>query len=509
MRKEQQAASYARSSKDRSEISIQAQSTALEQLASSRSLSIVERFEDVVVSGATEDRPGFQALAQAIKDPARTWSHLLVYDTSRIARGRHIAHAFKRELKKRNITLHYVTRPADIDPISEVMLDSAFEAMDEVHSMMSRKKGLAGMAENVRQGWRAGGRAPVGYRLAHQATGGIRDGRPVTKSKLEPSEISHQVRAFLRGRARGVPRTVARNMAGLAMAENSLIDVEWNALVYAGHTVWNRHGDSGSGRKRRLREEWQVQRDTHPALITEREAETILAQLENSNMGAAIRRARAAASSFLLSGLVYSTDGRVWKGHGHHYRLRRSCDLPGRIVRASELDQAVIGTLQAFRTSDRYLAWLLELARRDEKPAEPGHDITAQIRRLERERQRAAEAAVASEAPGVYAQVVEQRSRQISALQRELAAVQRENAAESGLKTMGIEELRTVLESQDTTRVVRTLVDRVVLEPDLNCQIQLRRKSSPNELWRSVASPGLSEGETQGLILPVALAKRA
>jgi hypothetical protein len=35
------------------------------------------------------------------------------------------------------------------------------------------------MAENVRQGWRAGGKAPRGYELAHTATGAIRDGVPV------------------------------------------------------------------------------------------------------------------------------------------------------------------------------------------------------------------------------------------------------------------------------------------------------------------------------------------
>jgi hypothetical protein len=50
--------------------------------------------------------------------------------------------------------------------------------MDEVHSMLSREKGLAGMAENVRRGHRAGGRAPIGYRLERIETGAIRDGAP-------------------------------------------------------------------------------------------------------------------------------------------------------------------------------------------------------------------------------------------------------------------------------------------------------------------------------------------
>ena len=34
----------------------------------------------------------------------------------------------------------------EVDPISQVILDSVLQAMDEVHSLMSREKGLAGMA---------------------------------------------------------------------------------------------------------------------------------------------------------------------------------------------------------------------------------------------------------------------------------------------------------------------------------------------------------------------------
>src|SRR4051812_33884223 len=124
MPSEQAAALYLRSSKDRADISPAAQRRALEDLATSRSLRIAATFEDAVESGSTEDRPGFQALIRAVKDPARTWRTLLVYDTSRIARRRYIAQAFKHELRKRGIAIMYATRPADVDPISEIVLDS-------------------------------------------------------------------------------------------------------------------------------------------------------------------------------------------------------------------------------------------------------------------------------------------------------------------------------------------------------------------------------------------------
>jgi DNA invertase Pin-like site-specific DNA recombinase len=498
------AALYLRSSKDRSDVSPAAQRHALEQLATSRSLAITRNYEDAVESGSTEDRPAFSQLLRDIKDASRGWAYLLVYDTSRIARRRYIAQALKHECKKRGITILYATRPADVDPISEIVLDSMLEAMDEVHSLMSRQKGLAGMAENVRQGFRAGGRAPLGYQLKVFPTGAIRDGRPVTKSRLEPSHLSHQVGAYLKSRAGGVPREAARRDAGLTIAPTSLIGIEWNALTYAGHTVWNVHREAGQGTKRRPRSDWQIRRGTHQPLVSDREAEAILAQLETSEHSAAMRAARAAGSRFLLSGILVTTDGRTWLGHGAHYRLRKANDLAGRIVPARRVDEAVVETLRAFRTSERYLAWLLEQSRGARgSSAGPGGEIVTRIKKLEKERQRAAEAAIGSESAHIYEQLVDSRGRQIEALRHELAAIEREAAAESGMRDLGIEQVRELVDSQDPVKVVRTLVERVVLEPDLACQVRLRQ-ASHNGLWRPMASPEGSEAQPQGQILFVA-----
>lgn len=494
---------YLRSSKDRSDVSPAAQRHALEQLAASRSLVIVATYEDAVVSGSTDDRPAFNELARALRDPHRGWSHILVYDTSRIARGRYFAVVFKHELKKRQIRLHYATRPAEIDPISELVLDAMLEAMDEVHSIMSRQKGMAGMAENVRQGFRAGGRAPTGYRLVQIPTGSFREGKPVTKSRLEPGEHAGSIRTFLQARARGVSRVAAMRMLDLKLNASSFIHIEWNALTYAGHTVWNVHREVGSGSRRRPREEWQIQRGTHEALITELEAERLLARLETSDQAAAKRQAMADRSPFLLAGLLYSTDGRAWQGHGRHYRLRRGRSRVGRIVPSHLVDQAVQHTLTEFCSSARYVTWLHDLTRK----AGPGAGsatagMLAEIRKLERERDRAAAASLRDDATDVYSRLVEQRTRQIAQLQQELEAAGREERVEDGLRGLSVEQVRAFVEAQDPTRAVRTLVDRVMLDPDLACQIRLRDPAY-NALWRVVASPGVSGYPTQGWVLPV------
>ena len=114
------------------------------------------------------------------------------------------------------------------------------------------------------------------------------------------------------------------------MSPSSVIGVEWNAPAYAGHTVWNPHATAGTGHKRHPRSEWQITRETHPALITDAEAETILAQLETSRLGEAVSRAKASMNDrHLLAGLPCTPDGTLWVGYGKHYRLRRKAEGRG------------------------------------------------------------------------------------------------------------------------------------------------------------------------------------
>ncbi|MDP2833676.1 MAG: recombinase family protein [Pseudomonadota bacterium] len=255
------AALYLRSSKDRHDISIDAQRSELNTLAQKRGL-VVDEFSDAVESGSTDQRPGFQALIRAMKDRARKWDVVLVLDTSRIARGRYIAQAFRHECKKAGVEILFSKVP-EVDPISQVILESVLEAMDEVHSIMSREKGMAGMAENVRQGYRAGGRAPYGYRLEHIETGTMRDGAPVTKSRLvQDVETAPRIAAYLKARAKGMPAVRAAELAGVTLTSSGLVGIEWNALTYAGHSVWGQLSERPGQPKRRPRAEWIIQRDT-------------------------------------------------------------------------------------------------------------------------------------------------------------------------------------------------------------------------------------------------------
>jgi site-specific DNA recombinase len=318
------AALYLRSSKDRSDVSIEAQRHALAPFAAELGYTIVAEFSDVVESGKDDDRPGFLRMQDELRSRDRLWQAILTLDTSRVARRRYIALDFEEnQCRRHGVRLVYKSL-SGCDPESEIILKATLQGVDEWHSRVSRRKALAGMAANVRRGFRAGGRAPIGYKLEYVDTGVVREGRPVLKSRLvlEPS-TAPLIGAYMKLRAAGTRRGKALKTAGLNVAESSLVGVEWNALTYAGHTVWNRHseferGGYNGGTKRRPRAEWTVQRDTHAAMLTDEEAERILAGLEDYNK----RRPRRTSADYLLTGLLKTSDGKPWYGDqgGRYYR---------------------------------------------------------------------------------------------------------------------------------------------------------------------------------------------
>jgi len=500
------AAMYLRSSKDRSDVSLAAQRRELEKLAASRSLTVAKTYEDAVESGSTENRPGFIELVRALKHSSRGWEYLLVYDTSRIARRRYIAQAIKHEAKKRGVTILYARMPSDLDPVAELVLESVFEAMDEAHSIMSRQKGLAGMAENVRRGFRAGGRAPIGYQLQALTTGTIREGSPVMKSKLMPGAGAAMIGEYLTARANGIPRTIAARKTG--MPATSLIGVEWNALTYAGHTVWNRHAPNGGGTKMRPRAAWQMTRDTHTALISDAAAETILTRLETSHVGRSVSQAMAAKSDYLLTGLLYTGDGQMWVAHGKYYRLKRRDATPGKTVRADMIESAVLEQVEAGMKSDLFLRNLLIAAQRSRRAADPAAAIDQQIAKLEKEKGRAAELALTSDAD-TFTAIVEERGRHIESLRREADAVRQDDTVSKQLAAMTVDQLRGLLADQSREKALQTLVDRIVLERDLTCQIELKAVPGRQRRWPGVASPQVRDSWPPELIQRVTLKRIA
>ena len=490
----QRAALYLRSSKDRSDVSIDAQRRALHATVSARGLVVVAEFADAVESGKDEDRPGFQRMLHELRSPARVWSTVLVLDTSRIARRRMIALMFETDCSKRGVAVVYNNLP-DHDPATDMVLRSVLQAFDEYHSLVSRAKGLAGMAENVRQGWRAGGRAPRGYRLEHVATGAIREGQPVTKSRLVPdAEAAPLVRGYLQLRAAGVPRGPAIARSGAPWPTSSVHAMDWQALTYAGHTVWGVESDVPDGVKRRPRAEWLIQRDTHEALISEHEAEAVLSQVERSLLG---KRTR--ASPLLLTGLL-ETDRESWHSDGcGFYRLGK-----GRKLMAAHVEQAVLGRLQedlmAEETVDRVRASMQAIAAGEQVDGRRIAGLERRANSLSNEISRTVGLASQIPDPAPVLRRVTELEHQRAALLGEIGDMRRSQQEHSAAASLTVDQVRALLRrlfdeiSELTADAERRAEARVMLSELLD-RIELNPTSATARLHYSIKTSSAATGD--------------
>lgn len=467
---------YLRSSKDKSDISIDTQRRALHEFAVSRGLVVVDEYADAVESGKDEDRPAWLRLLREMRVPGRPWEYVIALDTSRIARRRLIALQFERDCERHQVRIAYKNLP-ESDPATEMIIRSVFQAFDEYHSLVSRAKGLAGMRENVRQGWRAGGRAPRGYQLEYTATGAIRDGIAVQKSKLIPDDESELVAAYLRARAGGEMRGQIMARLGIDWPVASLNGMEWQALTYAGHTVWNMHqardaGQSKSGERRRPRAEWVIQRDTHTPLIGDDEAETILQALETQR---ATHR-RQDAVPYLLTGLLQTPDGRAWAGDaGGYYRLAK-----GKRISAKRVDEAVMGMVFEGLASGETAEKVAQAMRAAISEPVDGRVVSGLERRLVTlagQITKTVDLAGRMENPDPVLRRVSELEGERAGVVEKLAQLRRRQAQAEAVEEIGADEVQALLgglqqelqESGDIIemrRILSDLLERIELDPD-------------------------------------------
>ena len=482
------AALYVRSSKDRRDVSIDAQRRELRKLAKDKGLAIVKAYTDAVESAKDEDRPGFQRLLLDLKSKDREWSHLLVVDTSRLSRRRYYATVFKHEAKKRGVRILYSKLP-ETDPIADMVVVGVMEVFDELHSLMSKEKGLAGMAENVRQGYRAGGRAPRGYRLKQVETGATREGRAVTKSVLEPNEQAPLVARYLKGRAQGKSRKALVDALGISWPKSSLIDMERNALTYAGHTVWNRHQEFTKnegyrgGSKLRPRSEWVVKANTHRALISHEEAHAILQQLENSSMS----RSRRTPATYLLTGLLKTPSGDPWYGNARDQYRTKPADGKHRYVSQQAVESAVLDQIVKDMLSPSFVKKLTAEAKKfyQSQEQDPAKHLQPKINEVTQKIDKMMELASKLDDPDPALRQIEKLERERKLLLDEARRLVQENEAAEAMKDITENDVRKLLQSiaDDTQRMNRealkdllsSVVDRMELDPsDWTCQIRYR-----------------------------------
>jgi hypothetical protein len=381
--------------------------------------------------------------------------------------------------------------------VVDVVIRAVMQAFDQLHSLMSKEKGLTGMAENVKQGYRAGGIAPLGYALEHIETGAVRDGAAVTKSHLVLGDRSTHVRDYFRLRVAGLPRIRAKAESGLTdISHSTLVCMEWNALTYAGHTVWNVHNERirGGGykgnTKRRQRSEWVINYNTHPAMITTEEAEAIIGDLEKSTRG----KPRKNASGYILTGILYNDAGMAYHGcDGIYYRAGK-----GKRIQKTFIEGLIVDEVTRHLDSNDFVKDLLKSARHASAPV-PDDEVAAiraDVAAITRKIGNLTDWATEAESPRPWLEKINVLEKQREAIMARLQQAEATYHSANILRAITEKDLRQLLNSvhekvdwqnpESVKDFMNCMVEKVVLteSPRLTCQIHFRIKSGD-----SLASP--------------------
>jgi site-specific DNA recombinase len=340
---------YIRSSKDRHDVSCEAQRTELKQYAETNGYTNLLFFEDKALSSTRDVRPKFDqmvALATGSNTPFKT---ILCKDTSR----------FGRDSTEKNVLLWQLRNKHGIDVVFKDMphtgsfMDEAFEqimsAMDYIHSQQSKVKGIASMKQNVRNGYRAGGKAPYGYKLKKITIGKHRNGDIITKTRLTPDPATAQyVSEYFERRAkneprrnilegffkRGVPAPNGSSSWGVSTAKS----MEDNIETYQGHTTFNKHNERlkkngrpdgyKGGKKWRPRNKWVITQNTHEPLVTDQIADIIKENKEKK-----LRDSPYNKTTYPLTGILKcSVCNSNYTGDSGYYRCNSKSKIGHRCV---------------------------------------------------------------------------------------------------------------------------------------------------------------------------------
>ncbi len=293
-----QVAIYVRSSKDLHDVSCEAQERQIREVIKKNGESVYRVFEDKALSSTRDVRPAFDEMVALAKAKPAPFEKIYCLDTSRFGRDQYQTQTYLWMLRNKNgIEVKFVNMPATGTHM-DALFESIMTSFDEFHSKQSKVKGVAGMKQNILNGYRAGGPPPYGYKLQEVEVARHRFGEAVTKTKLVPDpETAQIVQEYFARRARYEPRKSILEDFHRRGIPSPSGDERWsistakswedNVDVYLGHLVFNRLNERMKakgrcegfvgGKKWKAEEEWVIKENAHEQLITEETAGIIRA----------------------------------------------------------------------------------------------------------------------------------------------------------------------------------------------------------------------------------------
>ena len=417
------------------------------------------------------------------------------FDTSRFGRDHYESQVILYDLRKKHgIEVVFTNMPntgSYFDPVVETIIHS----FDYLHSQQSKFKGVAGMKQNVKNGYRAGGIAPYGYKLEKIEIGKLRTGEAITKTKLIPDpDTAPFATEYFERRAkyesrksilrdfyrRGIVSPTGRNEWSSGTAKS----MEDNIDVYLGHTVFNRHNErlkekghsSGylHGKKFKPREEWVIEKDTHEPLVSEDTA-GIIRSLKEKGIREPSDKAK---RCYALSGILTCSEcGANYTGNSGVYSCSRKT-RSGQKCKNNDISQANVEKMVFSFIGSRVLNFkniksVIDRVRA--KSNKGGTDLTQydkSLEKLEARRQRLFNLYKNGMAE------IEDIKPEVDEIKKQMGAIQKEKTRlglQSDAVVVSDEEIRTAIDNfaervdnadpEIKKRAVQTLFDEIRISP--------------------------------------------
>lgn len=170
--KKTKAVAYARvSTPEQAErdLSLPAQISSVRRYAQDHGLELVGEYVERGITATDDNRPEFRKMLQDIFAPSSEVGSIIVTHGSRFMRNATKARVHKEALRKRGIRVVAIQQEVSDDPNGR-FAEGVFELIDQLESETNGVRTRAGMAENARQGFFNGSKAPFGFRVEKIST---------------------------------------------------------------------------------------------------------------------------------------------------------------------------------------------------------------------------------------------------------------------------------------------------------------------------------------------------
>lgn len=431
-----------------------------EREAVRRGWKVIERIDDKGMSGAIEQRPGFQRLRAALL--SKTCDIIVIESLDRVSRDQeHLARLYK-EATFNDVEIHTLDK-GKVDIIQVGFGGTMAALFLETLAFKTRR----GLEARVRAGKSAGGRS-YGYRVALDDNGNAETGK-LSIDEAEATVVRRIFREFAEGRsplkiaamlnADGVPAPRSGKGTAGAWKQNTINGNRergtgiLNNELYIGRRVWNRLRylkDPATGRRvSRLNppDEWQV--SDVPALRVVDDA--LWQAVKDRQKGLAKVRSKRTAHDrnglsasqglrrrkYLLSGLLYcgkcggsltvagtSNAKRYYCANAKEKGPAVCSGMPGLSARVAE-ETVLHGLRRELMTDEAFAAFKAAFTRHLREARQAAAETTQvrerAIRKLEREKSALIEAVKRGRAADVLLDELDEVSKQLETLRLEQA----------------------------------------------------------------------------------------